>query len=144
MKTIAGSVFVALGIAVMSAQTPQTPPAQPPAAPTGYKDTPMQPNGKWRVHDDDRPRPVVVKPGPFVGLPAPSDAIVLLGAGQDLSHWQMTQGGGGVTWPLGNGALSSGRGLIRTKRDDCRDYQLHVECATPSEAQGNSQGRGSS
>src|ERR687898_314296 len=77
MKIITGTAFVILGIAVMSAQTPQTPqttpPAQPPAAPTGYKDTPMQPNGKWRVHDDDRPRPVVVKPGPFVGLPAPSE-----------------------------------------------------------------------
>ena len=35
----------------------QTPPAKPPAAPpTGYKDTPKQPDGKWLVHDDDRPQ----------------------------------------------------------------------------------------
>ena len=121
MKIITGSVFVVLGIAVLSAQAPQTPPAQPPAAPTGYKDTPMQPNGKWRVHDDDRPRPIVVKPGPFVGLPAPSDAIVLLGAGQDLTQWQMTQGGGAVTWPVASGVMSSGKGMIRTKRDDFTD-----------------------
>ena len=24
-------------------------------APIGYDDTPMQPNGKWRVHDGKRP-----------------------------------------------------------------------------------------
>ena len=135
MKIIAGATLVVLGIAVMNAQTAQTPPAKPPAAaPTGYKDTPKQPDGKWLVHDDDRPRPVVVKPGPFVGLPAPSDAIVLLGANTDLSHWQMTQGGGAVSWPSdAGGVLSSGKGMIRTKRNDFTDYQLHVEFATPSE-----------
>ena len=26
-------------------------------APIGYDDTPMQPNGKWRVHDGTRPYP---------------------------------------------------------------------------------------
>jgi hypothetical protein len=145
MKIIAGSALVVLGIAVMNAQAPQTPPAKPPApAPTGYKDTPKQPDGKWLVHDDDRPRPVVVKPGPFVGLPPPSDAIVLLGAGTDLSQWQMTQGGGEVTWPVASGVMSSGKGMIRTKRNDFTDYQLHVEFATPSEVKGNSQGRGNS
>jgi hypothetical protein len=133
--------FVASGAAQQAgAPAPQT----PPPAPTGYKDTPMQPNGKWHVHDDDRPRPVVVKPGPFVGLPAPADAIVLLGAGQDLSKWQMTQGGAAVTWPIENGVLSSGKGMIRTKQDDFTDYQLHVEFATPSEVKGDSQGRGNS
>ena len=106
-----------LSVAGPAAHRKQAAPQQPPApAPTGYKDTPKQPNGKWLVHDDDRPRPVVVKPGPFVGLPAPADAIVLLGAGQDLTKWQMTQGGGAVTWPIADGVLSSGRGMIRTKR----------------------------
>jgi hypothetical protein len=137
--------FVFFFVASGAAQQAGTPaPQTPPPAPTGYKDTPMQPNGKWHVHDDDRPRPVVVKPGPFVGLPAPADAIVLLGAGQDLSKWQMTQGGGAVTWPIENGVLSSGKGMIRTKQDDFTDYQLHVEFATPSEVKGDSQGRGNS
>lgn len=142
------SVLVILGAAALSAQpaapkqaAPQQPP--PPAA-TGYKDTPKQAMGKWLIHDDDRPRPAVVKPGPFVGLPAPSDAIVLLGAGQDLSQWQMQQGGAPVTWPIADGVLSSGRGMIRTTRDDFTDYQLHVEFATPTEVKGNSQGRGNS
>ena len=34
--------------------------------------------------------------------------------------------------------------VIRTKRDDFTDYQLHVEFATPIEVKGNSQGRGNS
>ena len=29
----------------------------------GYTDTPMQPNGKWHVHDPARPQPPVVTPG---------------------------------------------------------------------------------
>ena len=68
----------------VSAQQTQTPPAQPPPSPTGYQDTPMQPNGKWHIHDGTRPQPRVVTPGPLVSLAPPSDAIVLLGSGQDL------------------------------------------------------------
>src|SRR5262245_53545616 len=146
MKLTAPFLIVVCAAASLSAQSPQTTPppaAKPPApAPTGYKDTPKQVHGNWLVHDDDRPRPAVVKPGPFAGLPAPEDAIVLLGANGDLGHWQMTQGGGPVSWPVANGVLSSGKGMIRTRRDDFTDYQLHVEFATPSEVKGNSQGRG--
>ena len=100
----------------------------------------MQPNGKWHIHDDDRPRPVVVTPGPFAGLPAPADAIVLLGSGTDLSKWQMQDGGGPVTWPIDDGVLSSGKGFIQTKQNDFTDYQLHVEFATPSDRQGRQPG----
>src|SRR3954462_6733908 len=115
MKIAALFLVVTCGAALLAQQAA---PKQPPA-PTGYKDTPMQPNGKWHIHDDDRPRPVVVKPGPFVGLPAPADAIILLGASNDVSKWQMTQGGGPVGWPIdAGGVLSSGKGMIRTTRDD--------------------------
>lgn len=144
---IATPVLIATVLMLQQAPAPAPAPApkQAPApAPTGYKDTPMQPNGKWHIHDDDRPRPVVVKPGPFVGLPAPADAIVLLGAGQDLSKWQMQEGGGPVTWPIADGVLSSGKGFIQTKENDFADYQLHVEFATPSTVKGDSQGRGNS
>jgi hypothetical protein len=55
----------------------------------GYDDTPMQPNGKWHIHDGNRPQPRIVKPGATVGA-APSDATVLLGAGADTSAWQFT------------------------------------------------------
>lgn len=104
----------------------------------------MQPNGKWHIHDGTRPQPPIVTPGGFVALAPPSDAIVLLGGATDLSRWEMQQGGGPVTWPIADGVLSSGKGMIRTKQDDFTDYQLHVEFATPSVVKGNSQSRGNS
>jgi hypothetical protein len=111
-------------------------------APIGYDDTPMQPDGRWKVHDIKRPRPKIVAPGPFVSLAPPADAIVLLGQGNDVSHWQMA-GGAAVSWPMADGVISSGKGLIRTKQE-FTDVQLHVEFATPSPARGFSQDRGNS
>lgn len=112
-------------------------------APVGYTDTPMQPDGKWRVHDGTRPQPVMVTPGPMAGMAAaPSDAIVLLGPGGDLSAWQHA-GGGPVTWSVTGGIAQTGRGSIETKAD-FGDVQLHVEFTTPSDVKGDSQGRGNS
>jgi hypothetical protein len=114
-------------------------------APVGYDDTPMQPNGKWRVHDGKRPQPRLVKPGDSVNMSpaaAPQDATVLIGSRADLSAWQMMDGAP-VTWAMSNGVLSTGKGLIRTKAE-FTDFQLHVEFATPSEVKGDSQGRGNS
>ena len=114
-------------------------------APVGYDDTPMQPNGKWRVHDGKRPQPRLVKPGDSVNMSpaaAPQDATVLIGSRADLSAWQMMDGAP-VTWAMSNGVLSTGKGLIRTKAE-FSDFQLHVEFATPSEVKGDSQGRGNS
>ncbi len=110
----------------------------------GYDDTPMQPNGKWHVHDGKRPQPVIVKPGfaNFVSVPAPSDATTLLGAGDDLSAWQMMDRSP-ATWTMKGGVLETGKGLLRT-RQEFTDFQLHVEFATPSEVKGDSQGRGNS
>ena len=92
-------------------------------APIGYDDTPMQPNGRWRVH-------------------APSDAIVLVGASDDLGAWQMADGSA-ATWAMRRGVLRTGKGILRTKQQ-FTDLQLHVEFATPSKVQGDSQGRGNS
>jgi hypothetical protein len=114
-------------------------------SPTGYDDTPMQPNGQWRVHDGRRPQPPIVTPPPLGDrqmLP-PSDAMVLLGAGSDLRAWQMTDGAGGPTWKMADGVLYTGKGMIETKQR-FTDFQLHVEFATPAEVKGNSQGRGNS
>jgi hypothetical protein len=111
----------------------------------GYQDTPMQPNGKWHIHDGTRPQPVVVTPGAArdaaSALP-PSDAVVLVGPGEDLSLWQ-SGAGGRVTWPIKGGVLETGKGAIRT-RAEFTDFQLHVEFATPSAVQGEGQGRGNS
>jgi hypothetical protein len=110
----------------------------------GYDDTPMQPSGKWHVHDGKRPQPVIVKPGfaNFVSVPAPSDATTLLGARDDLSAWQMMDGAP-ATWAMKGGVLETGKGLLRTKQE-FTDFQLHVEFATPSDVKGDSQGRGNS
>jgi hypothetical protein len=111
----------------------------------GYDDTPMQPNGKWHVHDGKRPQPKVVRPGDAVNtspLAAPQDATVLLGSGADLSAWQMMDGTP-PTWAMNNGVLETGKGFVRTKAE-FTDFQLHVEFATPKDVKGDSQGRGNS
>ena len=108
----------------------------------GYDDTPLQPNGKWRIHDSRRPRPALVEPGPFVSAPPPKDALILVGAGNDLSRWQ-TDDGLPAPWQMVDGVLSTGKGMLRTKAE-FTDVQLHVEFATPSEVRGDSQDRGNS
>src|SRR5688500_13937372 len=71
----------------------------------GFKDTPMLPDGKWHVHDPDRPQPRVVAPGATFsqGAAAPSDAEVLFD-GKDLAKWQ-TSRGQEATWKVQDGYL---------------------------------------
>src|SRR5215204_3908468 len=109
----------------------------------GYKDTPIIPGTKWHVHDSDRPHPPIVKPGERFshGAPAPSDAVVLFN-GKDFSKWQSAKGGE-VTWKIESDYMevTPKSGIIRTK-DEFGDFQLHLEWATPSKVEGESQGRG--
>ena len=99
---------------------------------------------KWAVHDETRPMPPVVDPGP-AGLPAPvpADAVVLFG-GKDLSAWTNAKGEA-AGWKVENGYMevAKGKGSIQTKRG-FGDCQLHVEWASPAEVVGDSQGRGNS
>lgn len=113
-------------------------------APVGYDDTTMQPNGTWRVHDGRWPQPPVVTPRVTNDspVPAPSDATVLLGSGDDLSAWRMADGLA-ATWMMKGGVLQTGKGILHT-RQEFTDVQLYVEFATPSEVKGDSQGRGNS
>lgn len=126
--------LVTVLIAVMSAQNQK--------APTGYDDTPLQPDGKWKIHDGNRPRPTVVTPAALVATPPPGDAIVLVGRGSDLSKWQ-TANGAPAPWTMADGVLQTGKGFIQTKAA-FTDIQLHVEFATPSQVSGDSQERGNS
>ena len=121
--------------------------AAPKKVPTGYTDTPFLPGGKWRVHDDARPRPKVVAPGKESQLP-PADAIVLFD-GKDLSEWIMAKDNSPGDWTVKDGFFEvppkgeSKGGPIRTKRE-FGDVQLHIEWASPAEVKGDSQGRGNS
>ena len=74
---------IACALAIVAAAA-----AQPPGQ-LGYDDTPMQPNGRWHIHDGKRPQPKIVTPGVknVEPIPPPSDATVLIGAGDDLAAW---------------------------------------------------------
>lgn len=130
-----------------------SPPKQAANHDLGYEDTPMLPGLPFRVHDPKRPHPRVVTPAAKPGGP-PSDAIVLFD-GKDLSKWKSvllpgttraTPNPSGVAdWKLENGYFQSvpGTGDLATN-EKFGDVQLHVEWATPSDPQGNSQSRGNS
>jgi len=116
----------------------------------GFTDTPMEPDGKWHVHDSERPNPPIVTPGTCstqdkVGT-APSDAIVLFD-GKDLSHWQSTVKGQAVApkWKVEDGCMvaEKGAGSVFSK-EPFGDMQLHIEWSAPTPAAGNGQGRGNS
>jgi hypothetical protein len=113
---------------------------------TGYTDTPFLPDGKWRVHDDNRPRPQVVTPGATFshGAPAPSDATILFD-GTSLDGWVNTKPGKPVTWKIIDNFMevTPKSGTLRTK-GEFGDFQLHLEFATPAKVVGASQGRGNS
>jgi len=132
LRAVGAGGFVMAAALSVSSQQPKI----------GYDDTPMQPNGKWHVHDGARPQPKMVTPGGTPGA-APADATVLLGSAADTSAWKMAADCAAVTWPMADGVLQSAKGMIETKAQ-YTDFQLHVEFATPSEVKGDSQGRGNS
>jgi len=99
---------------------------------------------KWGIHDEARPLPPSVDPGPAQPpAPIPGDAIALFD-GKDLSQWTNMKGEP-VGWKVMDGytEVAAKSGAIKTKRafGDC---QLHVEWATPSPATGSGQNRGNS
>lgn len=107
--------------------------------PIGYKDTPLLPDGKWHVHDPDRPTPAVVTPG--TGGAPPSDALVLFD-GKSLAAWK--SGDKDAAWKLVDGAMEvNGTGTIET-RESFGDIQLHLEWRAPEKPESESQGRGNS
>ncbi len=106
-----------------------------------YGDTPDELHA-WAVHDMNRPRPAVVKAEP--GKP-PADAVVLFD-GSSLDAWVMTKEAQPCKWKIVEGGAMEvvpGSGEIRTK-ESFGDCQLHIEFATPSKVESQSQGRGNS
>jgi hypothetical protein len=106
----------------------------------GYTNTPMQPGGKWHVHDPNRPQPPVVTPGSpstqETPGKAPSDAIVLFD-GKDLSNFKPSK------WKVTGGYVQVTRGSLVSKRE-FRDVQVHVEWCASKEIKGSGQKRGNS
>lgn len=90
------------------------------------------------------PQPPVVTPATQNIAGAPSDALVLLGADDDLNAWQH-ENGNPVKWQIQDGVMTvtPRTGAIRTK-SDFGDCQLHLEWSAPVKVEGTSQGRGNS
>ncbi len=110
----------------------------------GFKDTPMQPDAPWHIHDPERPQPVVVTPGTFStqekpGQP-PSDAIVLFN-GRDVLQWR-DKDGKPAAWKIEGSELIESKGDIFTKQE-FGDVQLHLEFKMPP-PRGDGQSRGNS
>ena len=110
----------------------------------GFQDTPLQPDGKWHVHDPARPQPPIVTPGATFSENAapPADAIVLFD-GKDLSQWRDRKTGNDALWKIDNGVMISAKGDIITT-NKFGDIQLHLEFCEPTPPKGNGQGRGNS
>ena len=89
----------------------------------------------------EAPQPPAVNPG-GPGK-APSDAIVLFD-GKDLSAW-LAKDGGPAKWAVENGEMvcKTGTGNIQTKQK-FGSAQLHIEFATPNQAEANGQAKGNS
>ena len=109
----------------------------------GFHDTPMQPDGKWHVHDPARPQPPIVTPGATFSQNAapPSDATILFN-GKDLSQWR-DQDGNPAPWKIENGAMISVQTNIVTVQQ-FGDIQLHLEFREPAPPRGSGQDRGNS
>ncbi|HEY3739961.1 MAG TPA: DUF1080 domain-containing protein [Bryobacteraceae bacterium] len=113
-------------------------------APVGYTDTPYLPDGKWRVHDLNRPHPKKVTPG--TNGSAPSDALVLFD-GTNLDHWTGLRGDkvSPPSWKLENGYIEVVPGTTDlSTKEKFGDMQLHIEWASPEKIEGESQDRGNS
>ena len=102
---------------------------------------------KWKIHDPDRPLPLVITPGTAStqntpGKP-PSDAVVLFDGG-NLAQW-LDKDGGPAKWKVENSYMEvvPKTGNIHTK-NSFGDCQLHVEFAEPVPPRGESQNRGNS
>jgi hypothetical protein len=109
--------------------------------PTGYTDTPKLPHSQWNVHDDERPRPLVVAPGATDDAP-PADAMVLFD-GTNLDRF-VGKEGKTPAWKVENGYMEMTPTGDLWTRQEFGDCQLHIEWASPATPRSNSQHRGNS
>ncbi|HEY4415392.1 MAG TPA: DUF1080 domain-containing protein [Verrucomicrobiae bacterium] len=110
----------------------------------GFQDTPLQPDGKWHVHDPARPQPPRVTPGATFSQAAlpPSDAIILFD-GKDMSQWRDRNNDGPAPWKVQDGiAISQRHDIVTT--NEFGDMQLHLEFREPELGHRTGQDRGNS
>jgi hypothetical protein len=88
---------------------------------------------EWPVHDMERPQPTMVNPGNSGSAKAPgtapSDAVVLLGPGTGMKHWNHD------AWKVdadGVAQVTPGSGDVKTK-ESFGDCQFHVEWLIPAD-----------
>ncbi len=100
-----------------------------------------QDQGNPKDTEQWEPEPAVVTPGEN-GSPS-SDAVVLF-SGSDFDQWEHLDGSP-VEWTIEDNAMivQKGKGNIRTK-SKFGSVQLHIEWRTPSQIEGEGQGRGNS
>jgi hypothetical protein len=119
------------------------------SGPTGeaFYGDPPDATHPWAVHDQNRPQPPRVEPGPLKDAKPPEGAVVLFdGTEATLSNWEADKNPAEPTkWIVKDGALQCvpKAGYIRTKAK-IGDCQLHIEWAAPTPPEGTSQGRGNS
>ncbi len=107
--------------------------------PLGYSDTPpISSTDKWKVHDIDRPRPALVKPG-RTAADAPADAVVLFD-GKNTDQF-VGKNGAPCPWKIENGELIVNGGDVWSKLPFA-SCQLHLEWKTFPNTEGNSQKKG--
>ena len=131
---VLGALFLA---ACSSQPAPQTTPSPTPVATAGRQPKPED-------TEYYTPVPPIVTPGSTAGGP-PSDALVLLGSGGDLSEWVQSKDRSPALWPTVDGVMTVDKkvGGIETKRS-FNNYQLHLEWRIPEGITGKGQARGNS
>ncbi|MFC1498567.1 DUF1080 domain-containing protein [Verrucomicrobiota bacterium] len=104
----------------------------------GSKSTPMQPDGKWHVHDPDRPQPPVVEPE-YDGkpVPAPKGAKIIFD-GTNLDNLVNKD------WKIKDGVMIAAKGSQKSK-EAFGDVHLHLEWrVSPKSVKGWGQKQGNS
>lgn len=103
----------------------------------------MVPGTSWHIHDPARPAPVYLQAPAGMFLAPPDDAEVLFN-GTGLTGWTKADGTSDAAWDIEQGAMRvNATGDIQTRKSFGNGH-LHVEWATPTEADGDSQGIGNS
>lgn len=119
--------------------------ASGPAFAADYGDDHPRNPYNWEIHDENRPQPPKVDPGPYAGpVPAPDDAIKLFdGSGFDHWHTDGNEPGWKIIEDMDAMQVVPESGDIVT-RESFGDVQLHVEFKTYPDSPGSGQSRSNS